>query len=92
MSAEAIRMAVRRPAQRLFVHQLRSEQLVFWRSREAAFFIFLFPLLLFVLLGSVYSGKIYGVPAPRGAARRARRLRVREHRVRGTRDPARHST
>lgn len=64
MSAEALRMAVHRPAQRLFVHQLRSEQLVFWRSREAAFFIFLFPLLLFVLLGSVYSGKIYGVPAP----------------------------
>lgn len=65
MSAEAIRIAVHRPTRRLFVHQLRSEQLVFWRSREAAFFIFLFPLLLFVLLGSVYSGKIYGVPAPR---------------------------
>jgi ABC-2 type transport system permease protein len=64
VSAEAIRLAVRRPARRLFAHQLRSEQLVFWRSREAAFFIFLFPLLLFVLLGSVYSGKIYGVPAP----------------------------
>jgi len=64
VSAEAIRIRVRRPARRLFVHQLRSEQLVFWRSREAAFFIFLFPLLLYVLLGSVYSGKIYGVPAP----------------------------
>ena len=50
------------PGRRLFVHQLRAEQLVFWRSREAAFFIFLFPLLLFVLLGSVYSGKFYGVP------------------------------
>jgi ABC-2 type transport system permease protein len=49
---------------RLFRHQLRTEQLVFWRSREAALFIFLFPLLLFVLLGSVYNGKIYGVPAP----------------------------
>ena len=49
---------------RLFAHQLRAEQLVFWRSKEAALFIFLFPLLLFVLLGSVYSGKIYGVPAP----------------------------
>jgi ABC-2 type transport system permease protein len=48
---------------RLLVHQLRAEQLVFWRSREAALFIFLFPLLLFVLLGSVYSGRIYGVPA-----------------------------
>ena len=49
---------------RLFVHQLRAEQLVFWRSKEAALFIFLFPLLLFLLLGSVYSGRIYGVPAP----------------------------
>ena len=63
MSAEAIRIAVRRPARRLFVHQLRAEQLVFWRSSEAAFFIFLFPLLLFVLLGSVYSGHYQGVPA-----------------------------
>jgi ABC-2 type transport system permease protein len=63
VSAEAIRIGVRRPARRLFVHQLRTEQLVFWRSREAAFFIFLFPLLLFLLLGSVYSKKIYGVPA-----------------------------
>jgi ABC-2 type transport system permease protein len=49
---------------RVFLHQLRAEQLVFWRSKEAALFIFLFPLLLFVLLGSVYNGKIYGVPAP----------------------------
>jgi ABC-2 type transport system permease protein len=64
VSAEAIPAGVRRPSRALFVHQLRSEQLVFWRSREAAFFIFLFPLLLFLLLGSVYSGKIYGVPAP----------------------------
>ena len=48
---------------RLFLHQLRCEQLLFWRSREAAFFIFGFPLLLFVLLGSVYSGKIDGEPA-----------------------------
>jgi ABC-2 type transport system permease protein len=62
VSAEAVRIGVRRPARRLFVHQLRSEQLVFWRSREAAFFIFLFPLLLFVLLGSVYSGKFEHVP------------------------------
>ncbi len=49
---------------KLFTHELRAEQLVFWRSKEAALFIFAFPLLLFVLLGSVYSGKIYGVPAP----------------------------
>ncbi len=62
MSAEAVRVAIRRPARQLFLHQLRSEQLVFWRSREAAFFIFLFPLLLFLLLGSLYSGKFQGVP------------------------------
>jgi ABC-2 type transport system permease protein len=49
---------------RFFVHELRAQQLAFWRSKEAALFIFLFPLLLFVLLGSVYNGKIYGVPAP----------------------------
>ena len=33
----------------LFLHELSYEQRLFWRSREAAFFIFLFPLLLFVL-------------------------------------------
>jgi ABC-2 type transport system permease protein len=48
---------------KLFLHQLRLEQLVYWRSRESAVFTFIFPLLLFVLLGSVYSGRIYGVPA-----------------------------
>jgi ABC-2 type transport system permease protein len=47
---------------KIFLHQLRAEQLVFWRSREAAFFIFLFPLLLFVLVGSLYSGRLHGQP------------------------------
>jgi ABC-2 type transport system permease protein len=63
MSAEAIRLSSRRPPRALLIHQLRTEQLVFWRSREAAFFIFLFPLLLFLLLGSVYSAKYQGAPA-----------------------------
>lgn len=48
---------------KIFRHQVRAEQLVFWRSREAAFFIFLFPLLLFVLVGSFHSGRIQGLPA-----------------------------
>jgi len=48
---------------RLFRHQLRWEQLVFWRSREAAVFVFLFPLMLFALLTAVYNGHIYGRPA-----------------------------
>jgi ABC-2 type transport system permease protein len=48
---------------RLFRHQLRWEQRVFWRSRESAVFVFLFPLLLFTLLTAVYNGRIYGRPA-----------------------------
>jgi ABC-2 type transport system permease protein len=45
------------------VHQVRFEQKTFWRSREAAVFIFVFPLLLYALLGSVYGDDIDGVPA-----------------------------
>jgi ABC-2 type transport system permease protein len=41
-------------------HQLRYEQKIFWRSREAAVFIFVFPLLLYALLGSVYNDTIEG--------------------------------
>jgi ABC-2 type transport system permease protein len=47
---------------KLLWHQIRTEQLVFWRSREAAFFIFIFPLLLFLLLGAVYHGRYQGEP------------------------------
>jgi ABC-2 type transport system permease protein len=39
---------------RLFLHQLRAEQKLFWRSRELAFFTFLLPILFFLLLGSAY--------------------------------------
>ena len=39
---------------RLFGHQLRLEQLLFWRSRELAFFTFLLPIVFLVLLGSAY--------------------------------------
>jgi ABC-2 type transport system permease protein len=48
---------------RLYRHQLKWEQLLFWRSRESAVFVFLFPLLLFTLLTAVYNGRIYGRPA-----------------------------
>src|SRR4029078_10358510 len=52
---------------RLFPHQLRGEQRLYWRSRELAFFTFLFPLIIFVLLGSVYGDdtikKEHGVKA-----------------------------
>jgi ABC-2 type transport system permease protein len=39
---------------RVFFHQLRAEQKLFWRSRELAFFTFLLPILFFLLLGSAY--------------------------------------
>ena len=48
---------------RLYRHQLKWEQLLFWRSRESAVFVFLFPILLFTLLTAVYNGHIYGHPA-----------------------------
>jgi len=47
---------------RLFVHQLRADQLIFWRNRESAIFVFLFPVLLFLLLSTVYSGHYRGRP------------------------------
>jgi ABC-2 type transport system permease protein len=49
---------------RLYLHQLRTEQLLFWRSREAAVFIFLFPIMFYVLLGAVYDGTYNGHSAP----------------------------
>ena len=50
---------------RLFLHQLRGEQLLFWRTREAAIFTFVFPIVLFLLLAAVYTGTINGDPAGR---------------------------
>jgi ABC-2 type transport system permease protein len=38
----------------VLLHQFRAEQRLYWRSRELAFFTFIFPLLIYVLLGSVY--------------------------------------
>jgi ABC-2 type transport system permease protein len=47
----------------LFAHELRMQQLTFWRNRESAVFVFVFPPMLFLLLGAVYDGTIDGVPA-----------------------------
>ncbi len=46
----------RRPARardtvRLFLHELRTEQLLFWRNREAAFFTFFLPVIFFLIFG-----------------------------------------
>ncbi|HEX5469178.1 MAG TPA: ABC transporter permease [Gaiellaceae bacterium] len=42
---------------RLFLHELRAQQRIFWRSREAAFFTFLLPIFFLVLLGSIYGDR-----------------------------------
>ena len=48
----------------LFLHELRVQQRLFWRSREAAFFTFFLPILILVLIGSVYRDEtIEGVDA-----------------------------
>ena len=39
---------------RLFLHQLRAEQRLFWRSRELAFFTFLLPIVFYLMLASAY--------------------------------------
>jgi ABC-2 type transport system permease protein len=39
---------------RLFVHELRAEQTLFWRNREAAFFTFFLPIIFFLIFGSIY--------------------------------------
>ena len=39
---------------KLFLHELKYELLLYVRSRELAFFTFMFPIILFLLLGSVY--------------------------------------
>ena len=70
-------------------HQLRAEQLTFWRSREAAIFVFLFPPLLFVLLASVFGGARGRPPVDELPRRRPDRLRGREHGARRARDHAR---
>jgi ABC-2 type transport system permease protein len=48
---------------RLFWHELRMQQLLFWRNRESAVFVFILPPLLFLLLVSLYGGHIDAFPA-----------------------------
>ena len=48
---------------RRFRHEIRNQQRLFWRNRESAVFVFIFPPMLFLLLGAVYSGKIEGFRA-----------------------------
>lgn len=48
-------------AMRMLAHQIKYEQLSFWRNPQSAFFTFLFPVVFFIVLGGVFgSGKIFG--------------------------------
>jgi ABC-2 type transport system permease protein len=52
----------------LFHHEVRTEQVLFWRSREAAIFTFLLPVLFFVLFGSIYGDSVVSHEDVRAAA------------------------
>jgi len=47
----------------LLLREVRNQQRLFWRNRESAVFVFIFPPLLFLLLGAFYDGKIEGFQA-----------------------------
>src|SRR5437764_12428190 len=53
---------------RLWLHELRVEQLLFWRNREAAFFTFFLPVIFFLIFGSVYGNDVIAKEHIRGAA------------------------
>lgn len=40
---------------RLIAHQLRYEQLAFWRNPQSAFFTFIFPVVIIVIFGAVFN-------------------------------------
>jgi len=53
---------------RLFLHETRAQQLLFWRSREAAIFTFFLPVVLFLIFGAVYGDSLVTDEEIRGAA------------------------
>ena len=57
---------------RLFLHELRTEQLLFWRNREAAFFTFFLPVIFFLIFGSIYGNSTDHEGAHHGARRSSR--------------------
>lgn len=53
---------------RLFWHELRTEQKLFWRNREAAFFTFALPIVFFLIFGSIYGDEVIESEGVRAAA------------------------
>src|SRR5579862_10068971 len=52
---------------RLYAHELRGQQLLFWRNREAAFFTFFLPVIFFLIFASVYGNDTITKEHIRGA-------------------------
>lgn len=52
----------------LLLHELRTEQTLFWRNREAAFFTFFLPIIFFLIFGSIYGNDVITAEHVRGAA------------------------
>ncbi len=52
----------------LLLHEVRTEQLLFWRNREAAFFTFLLPVIFFLVFGSIYGNSTITKENIRGAS------------------------
>jgi ABC-2 type transport system permease protein len=53
---------------RLFRHELRGQQRLFWRNREAAFFTFFLPVIFFLIFGSVYGSDVIKPDNVKGSA------------------------
>jgi ABC-2 type transport system permease protein len=43
---------------KLLVHEFRTEQLLFWRNREAAIFTFLLPIIFFLMFAAIYGDSV----------------------------------
>jgi ABC-2 type transport system permease protein len=55
-------------AGKLFVHEVRAQQRIYWRAREAAFFTFFLPVILFLIFGSVYGDETIKKEAMKGSS------------------------
>ena len=52
------------------MHELRTQQRLFWRNREAAFFTFFLPVIFFLIFGSIYGNTTIAGIRGRASSRR----------------------
>ena len=53
---------------RLFLHELRTEQVLYWRNLEAAFFTFFLPVIFFLLFGAIYGNDVISSEHVKGSS------------------------